>query len=356
MKMLGGLAALMVLNCISGMAVTNAPVQWQEVYDLLKANLAGVSDAKLNQAAVDGLLQQLKPAVLLAGEGLPSGTVTNAPLLSQTRLFDEAYGYIRIGRVENGLAEEIGKAIGSLKATNELKGLVLDLRYAAGTDYAAAAKAADGFVASERPLISWGGDTVRSTAKTNAWQVSLAILVNPQTMGAAEAFAAILRQEEVGLIIGMTTAGQATVFKEFPLSNGQQLRIATAAIRLGNGQPMALQGLTPDIRVTVSTEDEKGYYADPFKVQTNVLALLTAKDEVTNKTTNASTTNRPNQRLNEAELVRRQKEGQNVNDDVSLATTKDLEPAKLVIQDPALARAMDLLKALVVVKKQMKQP
>ena len=58
------------------------------------------------------------------------------------------------------------------------------------------------------------------------------MLVNGETRGAAEALAAALHQAGAGLIIGSPTAGAATSFKEFPLSNGERLRVAT---RLSGG-------------------------------------------------------------------------------------------------------------------------
>ena len=63
----------------------------------------------------------------------------DAPLLSKSTLFEGNIAYLRIQRVADGLAKEVEQAYRKSIATNKVKGVVLDLRFAAGEDYAAAA-------------------------------------------------------------------------------------------------------------------------------------------------------------------------------------------------------------------------
>ena len=83
-----------------------------------------------------------------------------------------------------------------------------------------------------------------------------------------------MRETGAGLILGGKTAGQAMIAQEFPLKNGDRLRIATAPVQLGDGSAMSFQGLKPDITVDVTPEDERAYYADAFNVpvRSNLLA------------------------------------------------------------------------------------
>ena len=53
--------------------------------------------------------------------------------------------------------------------------------------------------------------------------------------------------------------------------------------------------------------------------------------------------------MNEAELVRMLREGENPEDEL-VKPALPAEPAKPMITDPALSRAIDLLKALAVVR------
>jgi hypothetical protein len=174
----------------------------------------------------------------------------------------------------------------------------------------------------------------------------VAVLVNRETAGAAEALAAALRETGAGLILGGRTAGQAMVAQEFPLKNGERLRIATAPIQLGDGTAMSEQGLKPDIAVEVSLEDERGYYEDAFKTTDKTNLVASGGLSLTNQ---ASGTNhlvrRP--RFNEAELVRERREGVSESD---LTALRVHEAEKPMVQDPALARGLDLLRGLALVR------
>jgi hypothetical protein len=174
----------------------------------------------------------------------------------------------------------------------------------------------------------------------------VAVLVNRQTSGAAEALAAVLREAGSGLILGNRTAGQAMIAQDFPLKNGERLRIATAPIKLGDGSTMSDQGLKPDITVEVAAADERGYYSDAYKVPKRAELLAGAGLTFTNR---AGGTNRVVRRplFNEAELVRERREGIS-EADITALEERELE--KPMVTDPVLARALDLLKGLALVR------
>src|SRR5947209_20619193 len=106
-------------------------------------------------------------------------------------------------------------AIPPLATTNRLNGVVLDLRYAEGHDYSAAADTADVFLKREHPLLDWGNGVVRSKEKEDAIAAPVAVLVDHETVGAAEALAAILRETGAGLVLGSKTAGRACIEHEY---------------------------------------------------------------------------------------------------------------------------------------------
>ena len=134
----------------------------------------------------------------------------------------------------------------------------------------------------------------------------LAMLVNSQTRGAAAELATRLRLAKAGILIGSTNPPG---------------KIST------------------DIAVAASLEDERKYLANPFAApNTNVLISLSAKNELLPFVDHMS----------EAELVQRRiKDGEDEGDE---PLTPRVTPAQPVIRDPALARAVDLLKALAILK------
>src|ERR1041384_5562093 len=253
------IVALMVLLAgVHGLKAESkgSPPDFTEVFELLRAHLTGVNEAELNRAAVQGLVSALSPKVSLVGGDVDANASgEKGPgerlLVSKSSLFEGDLGYVRISRVDEGLAKAVREVCSKVAGTNSLKGLVLDLRYAGGDNYAAAAETVDLFLKKERPLLDWGKGVTRSQEKNNAIGVPVALLVNHETAAAAEALAAVFRETGSGLIFGGRTAGQALLAKEFPLKNGDRLRIATAAIQLGDGTALSSQGVKPDIQVEV---------------------------------------------------------------------------------------------------------
>jgi C-terminal processing protease CtpA/Prc len=335
------LAALLALTSQLSLSAqtSNAGPDFQEVYDLIRQHAAGISAEELNRAAIQGLVKALGPKVSLGtNHSAENGTATKP--IKETTLFDGDIVHLRIARVDDGLAKAISTAYQQLVATNKIQGIVLDLRFADGSDYKAATDTADLFVGKNQPLLNWGNGVVASHEKTNAITVPIGVLVNHETSGAAEALAAMVRQIGAGLILGSRTAGNAMVMQDFTLKDGEHLRIGSAPVTLGDGAALSMDGIKPDIDVTVSLEAERAYYADAFLVVSNKAAGLSATNQ-------PSGTNQVRVRFNEAELVRERKAGEAPDE---LIAKRPPEPQVPVVSDPALARALDLLKGLAVVR------
>ncbi len=343
-SLLIGLFVLAIGQIASRAQTLSNAADFQEVYQLIKAH-AGVSEAELNRAAVQGFLSALGPkAQLISNENTVS---SQSPLLSKTALFEDNVGYLRVAHVDEGLAKAISSAYRQINSTNKLSGLVLDLRYADGLDYAAAAAAAELFIAKPQALLNWGKGIVSSHEKPDAIQVPLAILVNSGTSGSAEALAAILRSAGVGLILGGKTAGLALAGQDYPLKSGGKLRLASGPVVLGNGTALSTNGIKPDIDVTVNPEDEHAYYADAFFLIHKTNQVAAASGASTNQV--AGTNGARRARFGEAELVREHRAGLD-RETGETPRAREPEPEQPVVSDPALARALDLLKGLAVVR------
>jgi C-terminal processing protease CtpA/Prc len=191
-------------------------------------------------------------------------------------------------------------------------------------------------------LLDWGKGMARSSDKAEKIGVPLAVLVNGKTAAAAEALAAALRQAGAGLVLGSRTAGQATIAQEYPLKNGERLRIASTPVLLGDGSSLSSKGVQPDISVNVSLEDDRAYFADAFREP----AARSAAPASTNNLAGSTRVRRP--RFNEAELVRERRNGVPV--DSELAGTDESDSEKPVVRDPVLGRALDFLKGLNLVR------
>src|SRR5260370_6044743 len=187
-------------------ADSDAP-DFNEVYGLVREHVQGMTDADLNRAAVQGLVSALAPKICLITNGFPANPSVEGSPLIRSNLFDGDMAYLRVGRVAEGLAQAVRGACDRLGATNKLKGLILDLRYADGDDYAAAAAVADLFLKKERPLLNWGDGLVRSKEKDDAINLPVAGLGNGQTDRPAQALAAGLRETATGVGLADRRAG-----------------------------------------------------------------------------------------------------------------------------------------------------
>jgi Peptidase family S41 len=332
------LAGLLAACGLARAEATAAAPDFQQVYGLLHTHLAGVSDAELNSAAVDGLLKQLHGRAALVSASAITTNSKGGPELIKSDVLESNVAYLRVGRVGNGLAEQLGAAYHQCAATNKIAGVALDLRFADGDNYAAAVAAADLFVTKKMPLLEWGDAVEDSQPAKKRIPGPLAVLVNGETSGAAEALAAALREADAGLIIGNPTAGLAMTTQDFPLDNGERLRIATNPVKLGDG--VAISRIVPDITVPVNLTDERAYLKNPYRVvaRNNASSTIGTNDFLTLV-----------DHTSEADLVRQKVEdGDTAGVLAPVPASKG--PPKPVIQDPVLARALDLIKGLAIVR------
>jgi hypothetical protein len=151
-----------------------------------------------------------------------------------------------------------------------------------------------------------GDDSAAAKAAADLFaqkKLPLAILVNSGTHGAAATLATDLREANDGLIFGSSTE------------------------------------IKPDVAVTVKSDDEKLYFENPY-------AALAQTE--TNSGTGTNSFSPFIDHTSEADLVREKiKDG---DQDENSISTRPVEPPKPFIHDPVLARAVDLIKALAVVR------
>ncbi|HXG46418.1 MAG TPA: S41 family peptidase [Methylomirabilota bacterium] len=335
-----GGALVLVLTGGAAAGAEELPSALQEVYSLLRTNLSQLSEKELERAAIDGLIQQLGPRVQWLGDHDSAPNESKHPAVS-SGVFEGAYARLRVHEVRAGLEQDLARAYERHASTGKIKGLVLDLRFAHGTDYAAALAAANWFIASEQPLIDWGEGLKKSTAREKALGLPVITLVNRRTSGAAEALAAMLREAEIGLIIGTNTAGTAAIGRDFTLRDGRRLRVYGHPVRLADGQPLPASGLKADLELTVNESDERAFLEDAFR---DPAPPAQASSAAADPAAGARASRR---RVNEAELVRQQREGAEPGPASTPARPVVPEPPQIV--DPALARAVDLLKGLAIV-------
>ncbi len=327
---------LLLVASAPGLRSETANFKFQEVYSLIQSNLSGVNAARLNDAAVSGLISALQPDVRLITNKTDAASPSNeSSSVAKATVYDKNLGYIRFSSVSSSSLQDFKNA---LEKCGKITGLVLDLRFAGGFDYPAAVDIASQFLPSRQPVLKVDDKTLETSGKTDALNIPVAVVVNKGTEGASEALAAILRELQVAVVIGGNTAGRTRVYKDFPLSTGQTLQIAESKVRLANGQEFSPAGMNPDLVVNTPLEEERFYLQDPYAAYVQPGQAGGSKEG-----------NRlnliPRRGLNEAELVRRHREG------ADLEPPPGVEKAAVnVVRDPALGRALDFVKGVAVVR------
>jgi carboxyl-terminal processing protease len=106
----------------------------------------------------------------------------------------------------------------------------------------------------------------------------MAVLINDQSISAAEFFAAALREYDWAILVGQQTVGKGHYQETYLLSDGSAVGVSTGRYTTPKGVDLEGVGLTPDIAVEV---DEETYYAiyaqilDPME-DPQILAAINA--------------------------------------------------------------------------------
>lgn len=140
--------------------------------------------------------------------------------------------------------------LGYLRTIN-IKGLILDLRNNAGGFVEPCLEIASQLVP-KGTLVELRRKELKEPLESETEPESIipvAVLVNGGTASASEILAGAIRDRGVGILIGDTTFGKASVQTLVPLANGTGLRLTIADYYTPSGYNLAGRGLDPDIRV-----------------------------------------------------------------------------------------------------------
>ncbi|MBO7392253.1 MAG: hypothetical protein J6U77_07120 [Verrucomicrobia bacterium] len=318
---------------------------FNEAVTIIQKKLVGANKIQFDKKALQGLADQLSPSVQIItnkeNAAKKTDSFSDLNLTNKVQVLDKYYLRLCPGKIESESQTPFQQWNECIK-TNEIRGIILDLRNVSNGNYSAAADFVSAFLKNDSisNLFSLGNVTYAinkelSHTESQLTQQPLSILINSKTAGPAEAIAAALDKEHPNsILIGEATAGQTVSFEDFSLSDGTILRIATDTIHFSDGTLINIEGITPEIKITTSEENALKYFEDPF---TN---LRTTAPE--NK--KGTSTNKVSIKINEAELVKMQNSSNRSNSKISKKEEEKTEEEVATIYDPCLARAVDVLK------------
>lgn len=196
--------------------------------------------------------------IVRSGEDKPLDIVITRAVIKvksvRSSTLEPGLGYLRISQFQAHTGEDMRLELEKLKAdnNNSLNGLILDLRNNPGGVLGAAVAVSDLFL--EKGLIVYTEGRVKdSKMKFNAQpsdiisRAPLIVLVNGGSASASEIVAGALQDHNRAIIMGEKTFGKGSVQTILPLENEAALKLTTARYYTPSGRSIQASGIIPDI-------------------------------------------------------------------------------------------------------------
>ena len=97
------------------------------------------------------------------------------------------------------------------------------------------------------------------TSGASCIDLPMAVIVNGSTASAAELFACDLQEYGVAVVVGTQTYGKGVMQTTYELSDGSSLTLTTDYYNPMSGQNYNGEGVTPDIVVEMTEEEQENY-------------------------------------------------------------------------------------------------
>jgi carboxyl-terminal processing protease len=181
------------------------------------------------------------------------------------KLDDNGIGYIRLTQFNEPTGRELEEALKKLESQG-MKALILDLRNNPGGLLDQAVAVCEKFLPKGQLVVSTEGRMAPRKTEYHArggghkcLTPYMVVLVNGGSASASEIVAGCLQdvKPQRALIMGEQTFGKGSVQSILPLGDGSALRLTTAKYYTPSHKVIHEKGITPDIEVPVTQEDDE---------------------------------------------------------------------------------------------------
>ncbi len=166
-----------------------------------------------------------------------------------------AVAYIRIPYFEKGSEGQFRSALEKIRKDGARK-LIVDLRGNAGGDVDEAIASADDLLAGGL-ITSIEGRKVEpkrwQADRATVYDGDVEVLTDPSTASGAEIFAAAIRGNNRGKVVGVTTYGKSIVQRFIPLPSGGGVYMTVAHYTTPDMKPIKEAGVRPDVLVDLTS-------------------------------------------------------------------------------------------------------
>jgi carboxyl-terminal processing protease len=228
--------------------------------------LRGPAGAKLTLTLLRPSTKEIKEYTLQRAE-IKVQSVKGARLLDPELTGPYKIGYIRLVQFNEPTADELSKALDELQKQG-MQALVLDLRNNPGGLLNSAVDVCAQFVPPNTKVVSTQGrvasqqhDYSTSGAKKERPSFPMVVLINEGSASGAEIVAGALKDLHRAVLVGETTFGKGSVQNVMQLPDGSAVRFTTAKYYTPSKQVIQGNGVTPNIRVAMTAEQERSLFA-----------------------------------------------------------------------------------------------
>jgi carboxyl-terminal processing protease len=179
----------------------------------------------------------------------------------ETRVIDEAYGYVKLNQFTSEARRQLDAAISELALENK-QGLIIDLRGNPGGLLSAAVQVSSALVPGQQVILyeQFGDGTEQvfnADGSALGISVPIVVLVDERSASASELTVGAWRDYDLVTVIGTTTFGKGVVQTQRDLVNGGGLRLTIARWLTPNRASISGAGITPDIVVEWPAEERR---------------------------------------------------------------------------------------------------
>ncbi len=191
-------------------------------------------------------------------------SVVDVSVLPESRTSGHKIGYLHITQFNEPTSIELAKALNELEK-QKIEALVMDLRFNPGGLLGSAVDVCSQFLPPNTKVVYTEGrsptrEYFTSSVSGGMRKYPLAILVNSSSASGSEIVAGALKDLKRAIIVGETTFGKGSVQSVVSLPDGSAMRFTTAKYYTPGRQPIHEHGVAPDIRCTMTLEQERQLY------------------------------------------------------------------------------------------------
>ena len=177
-------------------------------------------------------------------------------------LGENKIGYVRIVQFGEKTSEELESALDKLKSQG-MQALIIDLRWNPGGLLDQAVEVCQKFLPKGELVVTTEGRTSNQPYFAHGrgdelHKMPMVVLVNLGSASASEIVSGCLQDLNRAIILGERTFGKGSVQSIIPLADGAALRLTTAKYYTPSHKVIHEVGITPNIIVPLTDEEERG--------------------------------------------------------------------------------------------------